>query len=307
MFQTREIDISFFTKTAIKVFVRRLDLLHPLTGGNKQFKLKYNLIKAKESGCNKVVSFGGAYSNHIAALAFAGKEQGVETIGIIRGEKETSVNPTLQQAVRNGMKLIFVNRTDYRNYTQSGLAVFENDPAVYMLPEGGSNYEGVKGCVEIFDKTDKQYSDLAIACGTGTTVAGIIIASNNEQRISGFSVLKDRGFIENNVKNWLKKFNHESKNNWNIIHDFHFGGYAKKNSDLEIFVERFNQRTGITIEPVYTGKLFYGLIRKIEEGYFKPGSKILAIHTGGLQYLNSELENLADQERKSSSPSLING
>jgi 1-aminocyclopropane-1-carboxylate deaminase len=288
MMETQEIDISSFTRSGIKLYVKRLDKIHPLAGGNKYFKLKYNLLKAKESGFKKIVTFGGAYSNHIAALAYAGKKYGFETIGVIRGEKESSDNPTLKMASQNGMQLLYVDRSAYRNYTQSGLTLFENDPLIYILPEGGSNYEGVKGCTEILGATDHQYSDLAIACGTGATAAGIIIASHDDQRIAAFSILNDRGFLEINIRKWLHLFKYNSKNNWEIIHDFHFGGYAKKSAELECFIDQFNKSTGIVIEPVYTGKLFFGLIQKINEGHFKPGSKILAIHTGGLQYLNSE-------------------
>jgi len=290
MIETQEIDISSFTKRSVKVFVKRLDKIHSLAGGNKHYKLRYNLLRVQESGLKKIVTFGGAYSNHIAALAFAGNKYGLETIGVIRGEKITPLNYTLQQAAKNGMQLLFVNRSDYRKYTQEGVPVFENDPSIYIIPEGGSNYEGVKGCIEIIDATDHRFSDIVIACGTGATAAGIIIASRDDQRIFGFSILNDRGFLEKNIRAWLEKFENDSKFNWEIIHDFHFGGYAKKNPELVNFIAQFNKHTGITIEPVYTGKLFYGLLKKINEGFFKPGSKILAIHTGGLQYLNSEFQ-----------------
>ncbi len=273
-----------FPEHQIQLYIRRLDLIDPIYGGNKWFKLKHNLLKAKQKGFTKIVSFGGAFSNHIAALAVAGKMNGFETVGIIRGESTSLNNKTLKTAALNGMKLIFCDREKYRHKDESNfLSEFlPNHYEYFIIPEGGSNYEGMLGCAEIVTQADSIFNVVTVSCGTGTTAAGILTALQPHQQLIGLSVLKDGGSIEGNI---FKLSGNNSQKNWRIEHDFHFGGYAKNTTELLSFVEKFNINYKIQIEPVYTGKMFWGLQTLINSGYFKEGTKILAVHTGGLQYI----------------------
>lgn len=273
-----------FPEQQVQLYIRRLDLIDPVYGGNKWFKLKHNLLKAKQKGFTKVVSFGGAWSNHIAALARAGKINGFETVGIIRGESTSINNKTLTMSTLNGMKLIFCDREKYRHKDESNfLSEFlPNHYEYFIIPEGGSNYEGMLGCAEIINDTDHIFDVVSLSCGTGTTAAGILTSLQPNQQLLGFSVLKDGGSLEENI---LRLSGNKIRAQWKIEHDFHFGGYAKNNSELLSFVEDFRIKYNIPIEPVYTGKMFFGLHTLIHSGYFKKDTKILAIHTGGLQYL----------------------
>ncbi len=278
----------FTYEPQITLTIRRLDLIHPVSGGNKWFKLQYNLKKFFKGNYSQMVTFGGAFSNHIAAVAQAGYDFGFATIGIIRGEKSEPLNKTLSQAVNNGMKLIFVSRSDYRKKSEELFLknIVSHFDTSFILEEGGSNSEGVKGCAEIVFKDDEKFTHIAVACGTGTTAAGILTAMHSNQNLIGFSVLRDQGKLETSISEQL--LDSGVKNNfanWHIEHNFHFGGYAKTTEELNNFCNDFYSRKGILIEPVYTGKLFYGLEKMIAEGKFPEGSKILAIHTGGLQYI----------------------
>jgi len=273
-----------FPDHEVQLYIRRLDLIDPVYGGNKWFKLKYNLLKAKQKGFTKLISFGGAYSNHIAALARAGKMSGFETVGIIRGENTSINNKTLKTAALDGMKLVFCDRERYRRKNESGfLSEFlPNHNEYYIIPEGGSNYEGMLGCAEIISQADPIFDVVTVSCGTGTTAAGILTSLQPHQQLIGFSVLKDRGSIEENI---LRLVGNNIVAEWHLEHDFHFGGYAKKTIELLSFIEEFGAKYKIQIEPVYTAKMFFGLLTLIHSGYFKKGTKILAIHTGGLQYI----------------------
>lgn len=278
----------FFYPGEISLIVRRLDVVDPVTGGNKWFKLHYNLERLLKEGYSKMVTFGGAWSNHIAATARIGKLSGIETVGIIRGEPTLNQNVTLSRAKSDGMKLIFVSRESYKIKNESSFLkqVLEDHASYFVIPEGGSNYEGVVGCIEILEDHDAVFTDIVVACGTGTTAAGLIISLGNNQKLTGISVLRDQNSIEKNIESFLKQFNPENNlQNWSVQHDFHFGGYGKTNPILTQFIDDFNKKTGIPLEPVYTAKMFFGLEKLIHQGYFKPGAKILAIHTGGMQYL----------------------
>lgn len=278
----------FVYSNDISLTVRRLDLVDDITGGNKWYKLLFNLIHFKQSGLSSLVTFGGAYSNHIAAVARAGKLEGIQTTGIIRGEARSITNPTLSRAVNDGMKLLFVSRSDYRkkNETQWLMALLPDFKNCMIIPEGGSNADGVKGCMQILTAADAQYSHITLACGTGATAAGLILTLKPHQRLIGINVLKNENSLETSIKNYLDLFRQPININWNVNHEFHFGGYAKSATELSDFIKYFFFKTGIPTETVYTGKLFYGLEQLIKSNYFSPGSKILAIHTGGLQYLN---------------------
>ncbi len=274
--------ISLVFPHGIQLHLKREDLLHPTISGNKFRKLKYNLIEAKNHGHTTLLTFGGAYSNHIAAVAAAGQEYGLKTIGIIRGEElseKISDNPTLAQAQANGMQLHFINRTDYRRKTDADFieALRSQFGDFYLIPEGGTNPLAVQGCEEILTESDRSDFDvICCAVGTGGTIAGIINSSGDQQKVLGFPALKG-DFLFDEIRQWT------TRTNWDLCLDYHFGGYAKTTSELLAFIQDFQNRTRIEIEPIYTGKMLFGIFDLIERGYFPPHCKILAIHTGGLQ------------------------
>ncbi|MFL5765419.1 MAG: 1-aminocyclopropane-1-carboxylate deaminase/D-cysteine desulfhydrase [Bacteroidia bacterium] len=264
----------------VDLYVLRLDLVHADFGGNKWYKLKYNLSEMEKRKQHTLVTFGGAFSNHIAATAAAGKEKGIRTIGIIRGEEVS--NPTLLFAKEQGMQLHFVSREFYRdkikliNYTK------EQFPDAYIIPEGGANTMGVAGCKEILADLELDADVICCACGTGTTLAGIILSLTGHQKAIGFQVLKAENYIAGEIEKWLTHFMSSHKN-LEVIEDYHFGGYAKITDELMKFIGVFEKKYSVPLEPVYTGKLMYGIFDLLDKGYFKPGQKILVIHTGGLQ------------------------
>jgi len=277
---TNEI-VRFSSIKDVELFIKREDKLHPHISGNKYRKLKYNLISAKEQKKDILLTFGGAFSNHIAATAAAGMEFGFKTIGIIRGEElvnRIADNPTLTFAKQCGMQFKFISRKDYRNKNDSQfLAVLENEFGnFYSLPEGGTNELAIKGCEEILTKEDAVFDYVCVPVGTGGTISGLINSTKEHQRVLGFPALKG-DFLQKEIKSLT------SKNNWKLITDYHFGGYGKINSDLITFINQFKERTRVPLDPVYTGKMLFGIVDLIRKGYFKKGSKILAIHTGGLQ------------------------
>lgn len=279
LFMNQSLIINF--PNNIKLTVKREDLLHPHISGNKFRKLKYNILEAKNQGSKSVLTFGGAFSNHIAATAAAGKEYGFKTIGIIRGEElidKIDSNPTLGFAQQCGMIFKFVSREDYRRKTD--IIFIENLRAelgdFYLVPEGGTNELAVKGCEEILMPEDVEFSHIACAVGTGGTISGIINSTVPTQRVIGFPALKGAGLLED-----IRKF--AKKDNWGLVEDYHFGGYGKINEELVTFINDFFEKTSIPLDPVYTGKMFFGVIDLVHKGYFPEGSAILLIHTGGLQ------------------------
>nr|WP_315147889.1 pyridoxal-phosphate dependent enzyme [uncultured Flavobacterium sp.] len=265
----------------ISVFIRREDLIHPFISGNKFRKLKYNLIQAKAEEEDTLLTFGGAFSNHIAAAAYAGKEYGFKTIGIIRGDElESKIleNPTLKFAQECGMKFKFITREKYRHKTEAEFIEnlkheFGN---FYYVPEGGTNEFAVKGCQEILSEEDSQYDYVCSAVGTGGTISGLINSSLPHQKVLGFPALKG-----DFLKDEICKFVH--KENWELITDYHFGGYGKVNPELIAFINQFYVENQIPLDPIYTGKMVFGVMDLISKNYFPNGSKILIIHTGGLQ------------------------
>ena len=270
----------------LQLFIKRDDLIHPIISGNKWRKLKYNLQQAQAEQQTCLLTFGGAWSNHIHATAAAGHYFGFDTIGIIRGEITSPLTATLQDAQDWGMQLHFVNRERYRHKTEkefiAGLEL--QFGKFYLLPEGGNNILGMQGCAEIWNELNEDYDVICVDCGTGTTIAGIICGHKNPTQILGFSVLKGEDYLRNDVQAMLLRSNCQH-HNWHINTDYHFGGYAKTTPGLLDFIKTFNQQHAIQLEPVYSAKMFYGLFDLIEKGYFKMGSKILAIHGGGLQGL----------------------
>jgi 1-aminocyclopropane-1-carboxylate deaminase len=267
-------------------------LIHPYVSGNKLRKLKYNLLEAKKQNKHTLLSFGGAFSNHIAALAYAAEENGMKSIGIIRGEELASKidqNPTLQFAQECDMQLEFVSREVYRNKeNQEFLSELQNQYGdYYLVPEGGTNHLAIKGCEEILTGDDAIFDYVCCAVGTGGTISGIINSAKLHQKILGFPALKG-DFLQDEIRNFVQN------KNWELIPDYHFGGYGKITTELIGFINDFFEKTKVPLDPIYTGKMFFGVMNMIENNYFPPNSKILLIHTGGLQGvqgMNNKLRN----------------
>ncbi|HFC00390.1 MAG TPA: 1-aminocyclopropane-1-carboxylate deaminase/D-cysteine desulfhydrase, partial [Phaeodactylibacter sp.] len=271
----------------VQIWVKRDDLTHPEIQGNKWRKLKYNLIEAKKLGKKYLLTFGGAYSNHLYATAAAGKLFGFKTIGIVRGEKVLPLNPTLSFVEGVGMDLHFVDRKTYRLKEKLLPSLDIDLKEVYVLPEGGTNHLAVKGCVELGDEIFNQLNFapdyICTSCGTGGTVAGIIAAAKPQTQVLGYSALKG-DFLKKEVHELLSIFYPNKKySNYAIQTEYHFGGYAKHSPTLLQFMDDFKQQYHIQLDPIYTGKMFFGIFDLIEKGFFPPHSKIVAIHTGGLQ------------------------
>jgi len=265
----------------ISLYIKREDKIHEYVSGNKYRKLKYNIEEAKRLGKDTLLTFGGAFSNHIAAVASAGQNFGFKTMGVIRGEELQNAiqdNPTLYFAKQCGMKFKFVTREAYQNKQSEvfikGLKQEFGD--FYCIPEGGTNILAVKGCEEILTYQDKDFDYICCSVGTGGTVSGLINCSKPGQQILGFSSLKG-DFLKEDIGKFVEK------KNWKLIADYHFGGYAKINETLISFINEFKSKNQIPLDPIYTGKMMYGIFDLIEIGFFSKGSKILAIHTGGLQ------------------------
>ena len=282
------------------LFIKREDEIHPYVSGNKFRKLKYNLQEAKNQHKETLLTFGGAFSNHIVATAVAGKLAGFKTIGIVRGdelkkdfEQTLKNNPTLQKAHENGMLLEFVTRDDYRK--KSTIEFYQQLKQqfgdFYLIPEGGTNSLAVKGCEEILTADDSKFDYICCAVGTGGTISGLINASNNNQTVLGFSALKG-DFLQKEIRSFTKK------TNWLLQTDYHFGGYAKYNEELIDVINKFKQETGVLVDPIYTGKMVFGIIDLIDKNYFKRGTKILAIHTGGIQGIEGINNRLKQQNKE---------
>lgn len=280
----------------IQLDILRLDNIHQQVNGNKWFKLKQNLAVASNGDYDCLLSFGGAYSNHIRALAAASALAGLRSIGVIRGELPSPLNPVLQFARDQGMLLHPISRSSYRQ-KQTGefiTGLHRQFGEFYLIPEGGSNELGVQGCEEIIDLLLPELRAagngkpvyIATACGTGATLAGLIRGAIKRQldvRLLGIAVLKGAGFLREEVASWLGNVEGDgAKVRWNIELDYHFGGYARSTRELQQFIESFVLSSGIPIEPVYTGKLFFGLYDLIQKGTIPSGSRVVVLHTGGV-------------------------
>lgn len=267
----------------VEVALLREDTLHLDISGNKFRKLKYNLLDAREKGFKKLLTFGGAFSNHIAATAVAAQHFQCEAVGVIRGEEwaaKVAENPTLSFAAENGMQLHFVSRSDYKLKTNPAFikdlkALFGS---FYLVPEGGSNALAVKGCTEILQAACSDFSIIAVAVGTGGTMAGLVQSAQPHQQIWGFPALKG-SFLSAEIC----KFAGVSPHRFRLIENYHLGGYAKCPLELVDFLNRFYTETGVCLDPIYTGKMMFGLADLIESGKIPEGSRVLAVHTGGLQ------------------------
>lgn len=282
----QQIHFSEIENRGVFLFIKREDELHPFISGNKYRKLKYNLAEAAKQQKTTLLTFGGAYSNHIAATAVAGFAYNLKTIGIIRGDElannlaETiQNNPTLKFASAHKMQFEFVSRTAYRDKTTPKFieSLQEKFGDFYLVPEGGTNNFAVKGCEEILNEEDSKYNVICCAVGTGGTISGIINSLKSHQKAIGFPALKG-DFLQQEINKYILK-----RENWSLCSKYHFGGYAKVSEELITFINKFKNETKIPLDPVYTGKMMFGIVDLIKNNYFEKGTKILAIHTGGLQ------------------------
>ncbi|MDR7128838.1 1-aminocyclopropane-1-carboxylate deaminase/D-cysteine desulfhydrase-like pyridoxal-dependent ACC family enzyme [Algoriphagus sp. 4150] len=271
-------------ENGIKLAIKRLDLVHPAVSGNKFFKLKYNLEKAKTEKKNKILTFGGAFSNHIYATAEAAKAENLHAIGIIRGERTEPLNATLSHAERLGMQLHFIDRNTYRNKTEPEFlaSLKEKFGDFYLIPEGGTNEPAIKGTETILDLEDEQFSHICSSIGTGGTFSGLYSSLSKHQKLLGFSALKGE-FIHKEISDLIDLYQLKSKGAYEIFTTYHFGGYAKYTQELIDFIRWFYEAFGIVLDPVYTGKMAFGIWDLIQNDYFAENSKILMIHSGGLQ------------------------
>lgn len=268
----------------IELWVKRDDLLHPVIAGNKWRKLKYILNHALYLQTDCLISMGGVYSNHLHALAFVGKQLGVRTIGLLRGEPPLQLNPTLQDLQAWGMELRFVTRSDYRqlrNYKQHD-SLPELKSGQYWLPEGGAVDLALRGVAESIAEISIDFDSLVAACGTGTTLAGLIAHAPDSSRILGVAALKGADFLKKDVQQLLNAKGVIS-NNWEIILDYHFGGFGKTKPALLEFIQSFQNQHSVPLEPIYTGKTLFAVFDLLKRGYFKSGQRIIVLHTGGLQ------------------------
>jgi 1-aminocyclopropane-1-carboxylate deaminase/D-cysteine desulfhydrase-like pyridoxal-dependent ACC family enzyme len=266
----------------VRLFVKRDDLIHPYISGNKWRKLKYNISEMQRLKKGVMLTFGGAYSNHILAVAAAGNKLGFKTIGMIRGEEPKDKNPVLLKAEKLGMQLHYVSREEYRKKeTKEFMDKLQNIFGdFYLVPEGGANEWGVKGCEEIVREIKTDYSYICCSSGTGATVAGIALSLPADKKAIGFCVHRGGEAIAENIKAWTG-----GKDNYILNNHYHFRGFAKSTPELTRFLHDFSIETNIPVEPVYTGKMFFGIFDLVSNNFFKPSTAIVAIHTGGIHQL----------------------
>lgn len=262
--------------------MKRDDLLHPFVSGNKYRKLKYLVHDALQQGKRHLVTFGGAYSNHLVATASAGAAFGLKTTAIVRGD-EALKNPMLAICRLYGMELLQVSREEYRNKDEAFSKFFAGNDAVYRIEEGGYSALGAKGCADIVNELQQPYNHIFSAVGTGTTLAGLAAGAPEATYVHGIAVLKGAEYLQNEISNLLPL-----QKPFALHHSFHFGGYGKFDNEIIGFISSFAQSTGILLDPVYTAKMMKGIITLAEQDYFAAGDKILALHTGGLWGLTSE-------------------
>jgi 1-aminocyclopropane-1-carboxylate deaminase len=290
----QQLSDPLLTAKNIRLYLKREDLLHPTISGNKWRKLKYNLAAAKGQGKTMLLTFGGAYSNHIAAVAAAGQVFGFATMGVIRGEEHQPLNATLSLARAAGMQLFYLDRESYRRKSDPGFCqeLQRQYPQAYLLPEGGTNNLALQGCTEIIKEIPLPYDIICCAVGTGGTLAGIIAGLAGEKQVIGFPALKGSAFLEAEIRQLVQDYAGQPYGNWRLESAYHFGGYAKVKPELAAFIRDFKARHQVQLEPVYTGKMMYGLFDLIRQDRFMPGTAIVALHTGGLQGLAGFRERL---------------
>lgn len=275
-------------QAGVSLFIKREDLNDELIQGNKWHKLLPNLKQARSLGHTRLITFGGCYSNHIAATAAAGQQYGFDTIGIIRGPEPAAYSPTLLNAQLRGMQLHFIDRELYRHKNRPSIlqSILSRFGEAYLIPEGGSNSLAIEGCKYYARKLNADGFDvLACACGTGGTISGLIAGLDPHRKILGFPVLKNAGFLYQDIEKFLSQNGQQDPQNWSLNLDYHFGGYGKSKPELDDFILNCYRQYGLLLEPVYTGKMLFGLFDLINQRTFTEGTRILAIHSGGLQGL----------------------
>ena len=265
-----------------QVDVLRLDKMTPGGIGNKYYKLRYNLLAAKEQGLKSILSFGGAFSNHLHALSAIGKQEGFQTIGVVRGEDDPD-NPTLQDLRNNDMHLHFISRQDYRQKNDASFirSLEERYGSFYLLPEGGSNSLAVQGCREILQGVKQDYDHILVAVGTGATVAGIVATPELTSRVTGIAVLKGEDGLSEVVQKFIEPY--EINTTWDISFRYHLGGYARYNADLMEYIRNIRDENELETDPVYTSKVVWACADMLEKNEIRQDEKVLLIHTGGLQ------------------------
>lgn len=296
------------TKNDIEVWIKRDDLIHPEVSGNKWRKLKYYLEDFRKSGKEVLLSFGGAFSNHLAALAALGKMAGIPTRALVRGE-EVHSNPTLDYCRQQGMLIDTISRKDYaeRDNPEFLRSLSQTLPHVYLVPEGGKGSLGVKGCTEIMREVEEYFDIVAVSAGTGTTAAGMLMGIGKSE-LWCFPALKGGRFISPAIERWLLDFQlHFStelaekvliREHLRLVDNYHFGGYARVSEELVEFMNDFYRRYQVPLDPVYTGKMMYGIFDMIESGAMPAGTRLLALHTGGLQGIKGMNERLKNSGSK---------
>ena len=298
--KNQQIHLPVLEEKKVELFIKREDLIHPFVSGNKFRKLKYNLRAAKEEQKETLLTFGGAFSNHIVATAIAAQLNGFKSIGIIRGDelghdltKTLASNATLREAHKNGMIFKFVSRQAYREKFEKPFLnqLKETYGDFYLIPEGGTNSLAIKGCEEILTKEDSKFDYICCAIGTGGTISGLINAAATHQKVIGFPALKGEFLAAE-----IEKFT--AKENWHLATSYHFGGYAKYNEVLIRFINQFSKENQIVLDPIYTGKMLFGILDLIAKDHFPTNSKIVAIHTGGLQGIEGVNKNLKNKNQE---------
>ncbi|WP_139924763.1 1-aminocyclopropane-1-carboxylate deaminase/D-cysteine desulfhydrase [Hymenobacter sp. DG01] len=276
-------------RAGVQLLLLRDDLNHPDLPGNKWRKLKYNLLEAGRLGQTTLLTYGGAYSNHLAAVAAAGRLTGLQTVGVVRGEelRKQPLNPTLARARQDGMRLHFLDRTTYRRKHEPEVvaALLRELGPAYVLPEGGSNTLALPGCAELVPEllalTD--FDTLCVACGTGGTLAGLLVGLDGQREALGFAALKGADFLRPDINALTLQATSRVYSNWALRTDYHGGGYARLTPEVRRFVQAFQQRHGVLLDPIYTSKMLMGILDLLAQGYFRRGSTVVAVHTGGLQ------------------------
>lgn len=279
----QQLNLSWLGDDLPQVWVKRDDLIHPIISGNKWRKLKYALLEASQSHTKNLISFGGGFSNHLHALGYCCHHLGIHLTAIVRGDYTANPTPMLQDLHNWGVDIKYVDRKTYQKRNEAAyLAELAEYYQGTVIPEGGSQHQALNGVSEVISELNEHYDYILCPVGSGGTLAGLIHGTQSMQtRLIGVAVLKGQEYLEDLVKELLPHPTNQA--NWQINHQYHFGGYAKRNSELVEFCNQFSNQTGIEIEPVYSGKLFFALCDMLKQGAFSPQDKILAIHTGGLQ------------------------
>lgn len=271
---------GFGEDSSVNVHMLRLDRMHPFISGNKWFKLRYNIEEALHNGNSSILSFGGAYSNHLVALAAAAHAAGLASVGMVRGEEQPG-NPVLQQCREYGMELYFISRAQYAAKEDAAFLaeLCERFPGALIVPEGGANEAGERGAAEIAACIDKRFTHVTLSVGTGTTFTGLRRALSQAQMLLGFAPMKGGAYLAGTIKEKLQDL---PETNWQLYDRFHFGGFGKINDEVLSFMNSFREQNGFDLDRVYTAKMMLGVRELIRERVFPEGAQILCIHTGGL-------------------------